>query len=57
MMDLFESINAGVLNREKNVKAGMLREGWTTAKYEMVGGEEFRLECSRGPAVYFSYTL
>lgn len=56
-MDLFESINAGVLNREKNVKAGMLREGWTTAKYEMVGGEEFRLECSRGPAVYFSYTL
>ncbi|CAB1443475.1 unnamed protein product [Pleuronectes platessa] len=33
---------------ERNVKAGMLKEGWTEAKCIMVGGEEFTPECSGG---------
>lgn len=48
-MDLFESINAGVVNREGKVKAGRLKEGWMEAKCIMAWGEEFMLECSRGP--------
>lgn len=37
VMDLFESINAGVVNREKKVKGGRLKKGWREAKCIMVG--------------------
>lgn len=32
MMDLFESVNAGVVTREKKVKAERLKKGWREAK-------------------------
>lgn len=57
MMDMFESINAGVVNSKKKVKAGgaegrldggQLHNGW---------GEEFMLECSRGPGSLRLHTV
>lgn len=48
-MDLFESINAGVMNRERKVKEaeGRLEGG----QVHYACGEEFMPECSRGAGV------
>lgn len=49
MMDLLESINAGVVNRERNVKAGMLKEGWTEANGIMAGVRSSCWSAAGGP--------
>lgn len=49
MMDLFESINAGVVNRERKVKAGRLKEGWREAKCIMVGVRSSCWSAAGGP--------
>lgn len=49
-MDLFESINAGAVNREGKVKAGRLKEGWREAKCIMVGVRSSRWRAAGGPA-------
>lgn len=49
MMDLFESINAGVVNKERKVKAGRLKEGWTEAKCIMVGVRSSCWSAAGGP--------
>lgn len=53
MMDLFESINVGVVNRERKVKAGRLKELWREAKCIMAG---VRSSCRR-PAGGLVFTL
>lgn len=48
-MDLFESINAGVVNRGRKVKAGRLKEGWRKAKCIMVGVRSSHWRAAGGP--------
>lgn len=48
MMDLFESINAGVVNRERKVKAWRLKEDWKEAKRIMVGVRSSRWSAAGG---------
>lgn len=47
-MDLLESINAGVVNRGRKVKAGRLKEGWREAKCIMVGVRSSRWSAAGG---------
>lgn len=53
MMDLFKSINVGVVNKERKVKAGRLKELWREAKCIMAG---VRSSCWR-PAGGLVFTL
>lgn len=55
-MDLFESLNAGVVSRERKVKAGRLKEGWREAKCIMVGVRSSRRSAAGGPVLHSGCT-